>query len=406
MSKRVIGVFTGNRAEYGLQYPVLKAIDEHPDLDYRLIVSGAHLDKNFGRTLEEIKNDGFRIDAEVKIEMDAGTLVANVQAIGSGILAVGEALQDLEPDIMVVYADRFEGLAAVVASTQMNVPTGHIEGGDLTEGGALDDSVRHAMTKLSHLHFTTNQQASNRILAMGEEAWRVHTVGFPAIDLISQGNFATPDEVRDRLQVDLEKPIILFTQHSVTTEFERAAAQAAPALEAFEELAREGVQIIATYPNNDAGGRAIIEKLQAFDARSIENVQVHRSLGRYLYHGVLALAKLPGAKVACVGNSSSGIKETPVFGCPTVNIGSRQAGRLRGQNVTDADYCAADILATVRRCFDEPAFREKCRMTDNPYYLGDAGKKIAAVLASVPVDQALIRKKMTLVGESRDGWYR
>ena len=194
MSKRTIAIFTGNRAEYGLQYPILRAVDRHPDLDYRLLVSGAHLDAQFGRTLDEIRNDGFHIDAEVKIEMDAGSLYATAQAIGSGILSISDVLAKLRPDLMVVYADRFEGLAAVIAASQMNVPTAHIEGGDLTEGGALDDSVRHAMTKLSHLHFTTNQQASNRILAMGEEAWRVHTVGFPAIDLISEGRYAQPAE--------------------------------------------------------------------------------------------------------------------------------------------------------------------------------------------------------------------
>ena len=159
--------------------------------------------------------------------MDASTLEANVQAIGTGILSVGEAIKKIQPDMMVVYADRFEGFAAVIAATQMNIPTAHIEGGDLTEGGALDDSVRHAMSKLSHLHFTTNQQASNRLLAMGEEAWRVHTVGFPAIDMISEGNYATPDEIVAKLKIDLNKPVVLFTQHSVTTEFDRAAEQIA-----------------------------------------------------------------------------------------------------------------------------------------------------------------------------------
>ena len=222
MSKRVIAVFTGNRAEYGLQFPILRAVDRHPDLKYRLLVSGAHLDANFGHTLDEIRNDGFHIDAEVRIEMDATSLFSTAQAIGSGVLAISQALADIKPDLMVVYADRFEGLAAVIAASQMNIPTAHVEGGDLTEGGALDDSVRHAMTKLSHLHFTTNEQATNRILGMGEEAWRVHTVGFPAIDLISEGRFAQRHEVEERLGLDLSRPVVLFTQHSVTTEFDQA----------------------------------------------------------------------------------------------------------------------------------------------------------------------------------------
>lgn len=406
MKKRIIAVFTGNRAEYGLQYPILKAIDKHPNLDYRLLVSGAHLDSNFGRTLDEIRDDGFRIDAEIKIEMDADSLIATAQAIGSGVLEISKALAKIKPDLMVVYADRFEGLAAVIAASQTNVPTAHIEGGDLTEGGALDDSVRHAMTKLSHLHFTTNDQASNRILAMGEEAWRVHTVGFPAIDLIADGRFASPAEIVEKLGVDLSRPLVLFTQHSVTTEFDRASEQVLPSLAAIEALADKGVQVILTYPNNDAGGKAIIGQLEAFKEKAVPGTQVHRSLGRHMYHGVLALARNPGIRMTCVGNSSSGLKETPAFGCPTVNIGSRQEGRLRGENVVDAGYDSAGIQAAIEKCLFDETFRALSRAAPNPYYLGDAGPKIANVLASVPLDQALIRKKMTLRGEAQDGWYR
>lgn len=406
MSKRTIAIFTGNRAEYGLQFPILRAVDKHPDLDYRLLVSGAHLDSNFGRTLDEIHTDGFRIDAEVKIEMDAGSLFATAQAIGSGIIEISKVLAEIKPDMMVVYADRFEGLAAVIAATQMNIPTAHVEGGDLTEGGALDDSVRHAMTKLAHLHFTTNEQASNRILGMGEEAWRVHTVGFPAIDLISEGRFAQQDEVVERLGIDVSRPVVLFTQHSVTTEFDQAVAQLEPSLAAIETLAASGVQIILTYPNNDAGGRQIIERLEAFRGRNVANTQVHRSLGRHLYHGVLALARNSSLRVACVGNSSSGLKETPAFGCPTVNIGTRQEGRLRGENVLDAGYSREAIADAVRRCLFDEDFRTLCRTAKNPYWLGDAGPKIADVLAKVPLDQALIRKRMTLRGETSDGWFR
>ena len=405
MNKRIICVFTGNRAEYGLQYPVLRAIDRHPDIDYRLLVSGAHLDPNFGSTLNEIQDDGFHIDAEVKIEMDAASLFATAQAIGSGILAISSVLNELKPDMMVVYADRFEGFAAVIAASQMNIPTAHIEGGDLTEGGALDDSVRHAMTKLAHLHFTTNQQATNRILAMGEEVWRVHTVGFPAIDLISEGRFASSTEVVEKLNLDLSRPIVLFTQHSVSTEFNQAAVQLAPSLLAIVRLAGEGVQTILTYPNNDAGGQEIIERLDIFGSSQIPNTQVCRSLGRHLYHGVLALARDPSLRVACVGNSSSGIKETPAFDCPTVNIGSRQEGRLRGENVIDADYDVDSIYTSIRLCLYDDDFRELSQKAENPYWLGDAGPKIADVLATVQLGQGIIRKGMTLKGETQDGWF-
>ena len=406
MKKRVVAIFTGNRAEYGLQYSILKAVEGHPELEYRLIVSGAHLDSNFGKTLEEIQADGFRIDAEVAIKMDEGSVDATAQAIGTGVLSVSDRLAAMKPDFMVVYADRFEGFAAVIAASQMNIPTAHIEGGDITEGGALDDSVRHAMTKLAHLHFTTNQQATNRILAMGEEPWRVHTVGFPAMDLISAGRFATPMEVVSRLGLDLAQPVVLFTQHSVTTEFDQAAGQVQPSLRAMCELAHTGIQVILTYPNNDAGGKAIIGELGALAAKKIPNLHLYQSLGRHLYHGILALARIPSCRIVCVGNSSSGIKETPAFGCPAVNIGSRQEGRLRANNVVDVGYDSAAIVTVIRHCLSEESFRANCRSCDNPYYLGGAGVQIAKVLAAVPLGQKLLRKRMILRGETHDGWYR
>ena len=406
MNLRKIAVFTGNRAEYGLQYPVLKALDEHPDLDYQLIVSGAHLDGDFGNTLDEIKNDGFHIDAEVKIHFDVDSKLSTAQAIGSGILSISEALSRLKPDVFVVYADRFEGFAAVIAATQMNIPTAHIEGGDLTEGGAQDDSVRHAMSKLSHLHFTTNRQATQRLLGMGEEAWRVHTVGLPSNDLVADGEHANSDFVATRLDLDLKKPIVLFTQHSITTEFEKSLEQLLPSLEALKSMAKEGVQVIVTYPNNDAGGRTIIEALKSLDAESIIGIQVHNSLGRYLYHGILGLAVDPSKKIVCVGNSSSGIKESPIFGCPTVNVGSRQQGRLRGDNVIDVTYDQTEIVNAINKCLYDTQFRSDCQNTDNPYHIGMAGKAIADVLANVELGQKIIRKGMTLVGEAKDGWHR
>jgi UDP-N-acetylglucosamine 2-epimerase (non-hydrolysing)/GDP/UDP-N,N'-diacetylbacillosamine 2-epimerase (hydrolysing) len=392
--KRTIAVFTGNRAEYGLQYPILKAIAEHPDLQYRLVVSGAHLDKNFGKTLDEIKKDGFEIHAEVKITMDADTLHATAQAIGSGVLAISDALTKLKPDLWVVYADRFEGFAAVIAGTQMNFPTAHIEGGDVTEGGALDDSVRHAMTKLSHLHFTTNENAANRIKTMGEESWRVHNVGFPGIDLISAGNYASIEDLCSKYSLKPDKPLILFTQHSVTTQFEEAADQIQGPLAALETFARKGIQVVMTYPNNDAGGRRIIDELEKFAAKKIPNIQLHRSLGRFNYHGMLNFCGKVGG--ACVGNSSSGIKETPAFGCPSVDIGSRQSGRLAAENVIHTSYSRDEVVAAIERCLHDENFIRHSHDCPNPYGNGGAGKKIADILSKVELGHHLITKKMTI----------
>ncbi|MDO9632308.1 MAG: UDP-N-acetylglucosamine 2-epimerase [Humidesulfovibrio sp.] len=392
--KRKIAIFTGNRAEYGLQFPIIKAINAHPDLEGFLFVGGAHLDEDFGATKSEIERDGFTIHAEVKMTMHHDTLAATAQAIGTGIVSLSESLDALRPDFFVVYADRFEGLAAVVAGTQMGIPTAHIEGGDITEGGALDDSVRHAMTKLAHLHFTTNEEAAERVRKLGEEPWRVHNVGFPALDLIAQGNYASPEELRERYGLDLNRPVVIFTQHSVTTEFEDAAAQVRPALAAMRRLAAEGVQVILTYPNNDAGGKAIIHELERVAALNLPNIQVHKSLGRRNYHGVLNLCGQAGRGVYA-GNSSSGIKETAIFGCPVVNIGSRQQGRLRADNVVDTGYDEEAIHAACTRGIFDDAWRAHCAGVVNPYGSGNAGPRIADILATIDLGPALVQKKMT-----------
>lgn len=395
MNKRTIAIFTGNRAEYGLQYPILKAVSEDDSLEYKLLVSGAHLDSNFGATLDEIKKDGFEITEEIKIDLSVDSNISTAMAISSGVSEISRCLAEIKPDLFVVYADRFEGFAAVIASTQMAIPTAHIEGGDLTEGGALDDSVRHAMTKLSHIHFTTNEDATKRILNMGEESWRVHTVGFPAIDLIDNDNFASADEIVSRYNLDLSYPVVLFTQHSITTEFNLSAEQVRPSLDALKELSLNGTQIIITYPNNDAGGQAIISEIENIDLDKFPNINVTKSLGRYNYHGILALARNQKNKIVCAGNSSSGIKETPVFGCPTLNIGSRQDARLRANNVIDVEYSKLGIIKSLKKCFEDKNFRKICFDCENPYFLGGAGKKISSVLKKIEINERLIRKKMT-----------
>ena len=390
IGQRKIAVFSGNRAEYGLQFSILKAIAKHPRLEYYLLVSGAHLKEDFGRTLREIEEDGFRIFEQVKIDMPEDSLFATAQAIGSGVVDLSRILARLRPDFLVVYADRFEGFAAVIAGTQMGIPTVHIEGGDYTEGGALDDSVRHAMTKLCHLHFTTNQHAAERVLRLGEEPWRVFNVGFPALDLIAEGNYAKPSEVYERFRLDPERPILIFTHHSVATEFDRAAEQVRPGLEAMEEVGAEWeCQILITYPNDDAGGRRIMAELSRLEAKHVPFIQVHQSLGRFFYHGILNVA------AACVGNSSSGIKETPAFHCPTVNVGRRQQGRLRGDSVLDVDYDKEHIKKAIGKCLFDREFQKQVQTCENPYGVGNAGPRIAEVLATTPITPELVQKKMT-----------
>lgn len=394
--RRKIAVFTGNRAEFGLLLPVIQEIKASDDLELQLLVAGAHLDPSFGRTIDVIKNNQLDIAAEISIDLADDDLYSTAVAVGEGVQGVAKALQLLAPDIVLVYADRFEGFSAVIAAAQMRIPVAHLEGGDVTEGGALDDSVRHAMTKLSHLHFTTNKAASQNVLQLGEEPWRVHTVGLPSIDGILQGKLASRQEIAERWNVDFERPIVVFTQHSVTTQFDQAEAQIAASMNALKELVDAGSQVFLTYPNNDAGGKRIVEALTTFAVKYNE-VRLIPSMGSHFYHGMLALAKDPAIRISCVGNSSSGIKETPIFGCPTVNIGSRQDGRLRAENVIDVDYDKQQILDAIKSSFFDEEFRARCFQSHNPYGNGSASAHIVDVLRTVALDEKLIAKK-TLFG--------
>ena len=388
--KRKIAIFTGNRAEYGLWFPILKTISEDKRLDYKLLVSGAHLKEAFGNTLSEINKDGFKIYKEIKIDHFDDNLPGTTLGIASAIKSTCHCLSVLKPDFLVIYADRFESFGALIAGTQMGIPTAHIEGGDYTEGGALDDSVRHAMTKLAHLHFTTNKPAAERVRTLGEESWRVHHVGSPSLDSINSKDYASFDEIQDRIPINAEKPLLLFTQHSIATEWEQSTTQIKPSIKALEKAAVElNCQILMTYPNDDAGSQAMIMELENLRKRQIPNIHLVRHLGRYLYHGVLSISS------ACIGNSSSGIKETPAFKCPFINIGDRQKGRLRADNIIEVGYDTKEIFSAIKKSLFDEEFKVQIRDCQNPYGSGNAGKKISDILATIPLNKELLNKKMS-----------
>ncbi len=393
-----ICIFTGNRAEYGLLKPLIIKINSQKNFDTTLLISGAHLQQEFGKTIKEIKNDKIKkyklvdISGKYKKEENFNSLI-----IGNAIMKISSALKTINPDIFVVYADRFEGLAAVVASTQMNIPTVHVEGGDITEGGALDDNVRHAMTKLSHFHLTTNDEATKRIIAMGEEKWRVKTIGYPSVDLIKEKNYASEKEVMKKFNLDYNDKIVIFTQHSVTTEYKKTKQQLESSLKALDKLSRKKVKIIITFPNNDIGSDLILKILRNTKFKKNKNISIYKSVGRYFYHGILALNKSKKFKVCCAGNSSSGIKETPIFGCPTVNIGSRQLGRLRSENIIDVNYDPKLIYFAIKKALTNKKFVKKCLNCSNPYGIGKSALKMVNFLNKINYSKSkILRKKMTL----------
>ncbi len=389
MSKRKILIFTGSRAEYGLQYPILQAVQAHPQLSYQLFVAGSHFDQQLGNTSAEIAADGWEIHAQRVFTLADDAIAATPVAIGQGILLSSEVYRSLRPDVCVIYGDRFEAFAALIASTQMGIPTAHIEGGDITRGGTLDDSVRHAMSMLAHLHFVTNVAAAERLIHMGEEPWRVINVGYPGNDLIYTQQYASADELCMRYQLRRDIPILLFTQHPLPISIELSLAQLDAALHALHILSTRSLQIIITYANSDAGSRRMIERLHAF-VQQHPQVQLHANVGRYDYHGLLAMiSKVSGG--VCLGNSSSGIKETPALGCPVVNIGDRQAGRLHADNVLHVEAETAAVVAAVESALDE-VFIQRCRMAVNPYGNGGSGARIADILATIPLDLRLLRK--------------
>ena len=386
MTARKIAVFTGSRAEYGLLIPVIRAIDAAPDLELQLIVSGDHVSGDA---------EAVPVAARVSIERSDESAGSTPRAIGAGIVAVTDALERLAPDVVVIYGDRFEAFAALIAATQMSVPTAHLEGGDLTQGGTLDDVVRHAMSKLAHIHFPTNADAAERLRKMGEEPWRIHTVGFPPIDLITEGDFAPRDEVLSALGLDTARPIVLFTLHPISTSPDHAGREIDACLTALARVREKmDAQLVLTYPNGDVGSDAIISALAEF-AEAQPGTVLRPSLGRWLYHGLLSVC---GAeKGVCVGNSSSGLKETGAFHCPAVDVGPRQTGRLRGTNVIGAAVETEAIFDVVRKCLLDEAFRAEVRAAENPYGKGNTGPLITQVLQDLDLGNPGLVAKKTLL---------
>jgi UDP-hydrolysing UDP-N-acetyl-D-glucosamine 2-epimerase len=384
LSKKIT-VFTGNRAEYGLLHPVIRSLASDSSMETYLIISGSHLSDEFGMTVSEIDVSGIKEVKEiplptVKVNENEGMLLSFSAIINNGL----EKLKRWEPDMIVLAGDRFETFAMAVTSYYMNIPIAHLFGGDLSQGGHLDDSARHSITKLAHLHFTTNDDSYKRVIALGEEKWRVFNVGSPVMDYVVKGDYASPDEIARELELEIDKPIILFTQHPITTESELAYDQVKESLEALKGL---GYQTVITYPCNDAGSEHIISAINEY--KLIPYFRVRKSLGRRLYLGCVRIA-------SCVaGNSSSGLMETPLFKVPAVNIGVRQAGRLKAENVIDVPCKRESITKAIRQTIEDHHFIARARNCSNPYGEGGASNRIFDIIKSTKIDSRLLKKQMT-----------
>ena len=379
-----IGVVTVSRSDYGHLRPVLEALRRAPDLELLLLVAGMHLASEFGLTVRDIEADGFPISARVEMLGGGDTPEAVAAATGRGVAGFGEAFARLRPDVVVVLGDRFEMLAAAVAALPFALPVAHIHGGEVSEG-AMDNRIRHAITKLAHLHFASAEPHARRIAAMGEEPWRIHTVGAPGLDRLATTEPLPRASLARELGLPEAGPWLLVTFHPVTLEYRDTAAHIDELLAALEKT--DGF-IVITYPNADTAGRLIIERIEEFAGRHPRRCRLAKSLGERLYLSLLRHADL------MIGNSSSGLIEAPTFGLPVVNVGSRQRGRLRGANVIDVEPSRENILRGIEAA-QVPAFRARAGAAANPYGDGHAAPRIVDVLRSVPIDARLVQKRFS-----------
>ena len=377
--KRTIAVVTSSRADYSHLYWPLHDLAHHSDVELKLIVLGAHLAPQFGETVKEIEKDGFPIAARLECLLSSDTDVGMAKTLGVAVLALADLLGQMRPDLLLLIADRYEMLAPASVALTLRIPIAHIEGGEISEG-AIDDAVRNALTKMSHIHFTSTEGARARVVAMGEEPWRVHRAGAPSLDHLRRSRLLSVHELEERLRVNLQRPTVVVAYHPVT--IVRDTTQEAESL--FAALENVDAQILFCYPNSDAGSHALMHRTRAFLATR-NDARVYVNLDAVTYWSLLRHVAL------LIGNSSSGIMEAASFGLPVVNVGFRQKGRERARNVLDAEPEANAILGRVGEGMSDD-FRASLAGMTNPYGDGHAAEKIVQVLTTTPLSEELLVK--------------
>ena len=378
--KRTIAVITTSRADFSHLYWPMRELSANPEIDLKVIVLGAHLSPEFGMTVEEIEKGGFTIHGRIECLLSSDSDIGMAKTIGIAVLGLADMLGALRPDLLLIIADRYEMLAPASVALALRIPIAHIEGGEISEG-AVDDAVRNALTKMSHIHFTSTEQARNRVIGMGEEEWRVHCAGAPSLDHLTREKLLDRARLETKLEIDLSGKTLLVAYHPVT--LLRDTTEEADAL--FSALAQSDGQILFCYPNADAGSRSLIERARTF-LQQRGHGRIFTNLNALTYWSLLAQVSV------LVGNSSSGIMESASFALPTVNVGLRQKGRERAHNVIDVEPSAESILAGLRQAAS-PVFRAELVGMSNPYGDGHASERIAAVLAGVPPRQSLLMKR-------------
>jgi len=378
--KQKISITTGTRSEYGILRELIKEISKSKKLELYLLVTGMHLSKKFGYTINEIKKDKIPIHAKIKMIPSGNTPYDMSVSLGKGIIGFSKIFKKIKPDLNVVLGDRDEALASALAASHMNIPNAHIHGGEISQG--IDEYNRHAITKISNIHFAATKKSKERIIKMGENRRNVILTGSPSIDEIKMSKISSKHELEKKYLVDLDKPLFLLIQHPVTTEFEKSDLQIKMTLDALSKLKN---QTIAILPNSDAGNEQIINQLRIF-SKKCNFLKVFPNLPRNDYLGFLRHCS------ALIGNSSSGIIEGSYLHTPVVNIGIRQLGREKDVNVIDVPIFSKSLILNALK----KSLKKKNKKIKNSsiYGTGNASKKIVQYLETIPINLQMIQKKL------------
>lgn len=383
-------MFTGNRADYGPLLPLLRALNAAPEVELQVLVAGAHLAPGQRESLNQIRRDGFTVATTVEMLVDSDSAAGITKSLALGMIGFADALPALAPDIAVVLGDRYETVATALACLLADIPVAHVGGGEVTDG-VVDESLRHAITKMSHLHFVAAEPFRRRLLQLGEDPARVWTVGALGVDSLATVRLLDRAELERELQLQLRPPAVLLTYHPVV----RAAM---PPEHAVREVLRglnealPTATVLITRPNVDAGSAPVLAALEAFTRERADRVRMFTTLGQLRYLSALQHVDI------VVGNSSSGIIEAPAVGTPTVNVGSRQRGRPRAASVIDCAEEAGAVAAAVRTALSAE-FRQAMAEVPSPYGPGGAARRIASTLATVPLEDTLVKRFHDLPGE-------
>ena len=380
---RKICIFTGTRAEYGIMSRLFHMIEDSPELQLQIVATNMHLSPEFGLTYREIEDDGFKIDKKVAMLLSSDTANGIVKSMGLATIGFADALEELRPDLVVILGDRFEMLAAAQACLIYQIPIAHIAGGGITEG-AYDDSIRHCITKMSHLHFTSTNEHRNRVIQLGEDPSRVFWTGSLGVNNIRNEKVMSLSELEDSLKYKLGDRFLLVTFHPETIGNDTVEGQCDNLLTALEEVNDE-YKLLFTLPNSDTNGRIIAAKIKEYVDRYPEKSYAITSLGKKRYYSALKYA------TAVVGNSSSGIIEAPIFNIPTLNVGNRQKGRTRCQSIVDTSTVLNDIREGLQKVISHE-YKIIAEQANSPYEKENTLETIFDIIKTYPLD-GIIKKK-------------